>query len=389
MATLRTYQSSGYIGKDGKAPIYITFYLSKNKIVVPTKVSVKVEDFDTVSGKVKIGSKQHKEFNLIIQQARARINDIMVRYHLQKKELTKDLFLRDYNRPSDYKTFYVFFETYMKEHPHELENSTIDTHIDVVNKLKVYAPDLQLDEINEDFIEKYKGYLRKKLKNRDSTINKNMAVIKKYVRKALKAGYIDDDPFENIKISRKGSGRFTFLTEEELHVLIDLYKGETLGESYQSVLQFFLFLCFSSLHIGDAKTLRIEQIGQKTFTYYRIKNRNSKPEPIVVPLSKPLKSLIKNIIGLRRNGLIFTNLIADQKINEYIKKIASNVGIKKSLSTKSGRHTFATIFLKKTKDLATLKEIMGHSDYRETLIYAHVLEESKIEGIKSFNVFDM
>ena len=50
-------------------------------------------------------------------------------------------------------------------------------------------------------------------------------------------------------------------------------------------------------------------------------------------------------------------------------------------------YTFATIFLKNTKDLVTLKEIIGHSDYRETLIYAHVLEESKLEGIKSFNSF--
>lgn len=59
------------------------------------------------------------------------------------------------------------------------------------------------------------------------------------------------------------------------------------------------------------------------------------------------------------------------------------------MSFKSRRHTFATYFLKKTKDLTTLKEILGHSELRETLIYAHVLDESKQEGIKSFDTFSL
>lgn len=389
MAVIKTYQSVSYVGKDGSAPIYVSFYLERKKIAVPTGISVKTSNFDKTTGKVKTGEKNHKDYNLVIENVRSRINDIMVRYRLEKKTLTKDLFQKEYNRPNDFRTFYDFFRHYTKEHPNEIEPTTLDVHMDVINKLKVYSPNLQLVEITEDFIEEYKIYLKKKLKNSDSTINKNLACIKKYVRKAIKAGYISHNPFENIKISRRLIGKFSFLTEEELNVLINLYKENTLAPSQHKILQFFLFLCFSSLHISDAKSLRIEQIGAKTFTYYRIKNRNSKPEPIVVPLSQPLKKLIKDITGRRKFGLVFESVIADQKINEGIKKIAKGCGIMKDLSSKSGRHTFATIFLKNTKDLVTLKEILGHSDYRETLIYAHVLEESKLEGIKSFNSFKL
>lgn len=387
MAVIKTYQSTSYVGKDGSAPIYVSFYIDRKKITVATGISVKTSNFDQTAGKIKTGEKNHKDYNLVIEKVRSRINDIMVRYRLEKKVLTKDLFQKEYNRPDDFKTFYDFFKHYIKEHPNEIEPTTLDVHIDAMNKLKGYAPNLQLVEITEDFIEEYKVYLKKKLKNRDSTINKNLACIKKYVRKAIKAGYISQNPFENIKISRKLIGKFSFLTEEELHILIDLYKKKTLTPSQQKILQFFLFLCFSSLHISDAKSLRIEQFGAKTFTYYRIKNRNSKPEPIIVPISQPLKKLLKDITGKRKYGLVFESLIADQKINEGIKKIAKGAGVMKDLSSKSGRHTFATIFLKNSKDLVTLKEILGHSDYRETLIYAHVLEESKLEGIKSFNSF--
>jgi site-specific recombinase XerD len=76
-------------------------------------------------------------------------------------------------------------------------------------------------------------------------------------------------------------------------------------------------------------------------------------------------------------------------MNNYLKDIAKIAGIKKKISHKTGRHTFATCFLKETKDLTILKEILRHSELRDTLIYAHVLDESKQEGITCFNSFDI
>lgn len=387
MAVIKTYQATSYVNKDGCAPVYVSFYVERKKIAIPTNLSIPVENFDNVTGKVLTREKNHKDYNLCIEKIRARVNDIMVRYRLLKKTLTKETFMKEYNRPDDFRTFYDYVKDYMHRHRGELESSTIDVHLDAINKMRVYDPDLRLECLDEDFILKYKVYLKKKLKNKDSTINKNMSCIKKYCRAAIKEGYMTKNPFENIKVKTRSKSDFTYLTEEELTILVDLYKSNSLTENYQSVLQIFLFMCFSSLHIGDAKNIRIEGIGKSSFTYYRIKLRNSKPDPIVIPLSDPLKKIIKKASGKRKNGLLFTTVISDQKINEYLKRIARKVGINKPLSSKAGRHTFATLFLQKTKDLATLKEIMGHSDYRETLIYAHVLEESKQEGVKFFNSF--
>lgn len=387
MAVIKTYQATSYVNKDGCAPVYVSFYVERKKIAIPTNLSIPVENFDNVTGKVLTREKNHKDYNLCIEKIRARVNDIMVRYRLLKKTLTKETFMKEYNRPDDFRTFYDYVKDYMHRHRGELESSTIDVHLDAINKMRVYDPDLRLECLDEDFILKYKVYLKKKLKNKDSTINKNMSCIKKYCRAAIKEGYMTKNPFENIKVKTRSKSDFTYLTEEELTTLVDLYKSNSLTENYQSVLQIFLFMCFSSLHIGDAKNIRIEGIGKSSFTYYRIKLRNSKPDPIVIPLSDPLKKIIRKASGKRKNGLLFTTVISNQKINEYLKRIARKVGINKPLSSKAGRHTFATLFLQKTKDLATLKEIMGHSDYRETLIYAHVLEESKQEGVKFFNSF--
>lgn len=387
MSVIRCFLAMGHETKSGEQPMYLSFYLKQEKVYIPCGMSVSPDNFDREVGKVKIGDKRHKDKNLLIDNIKARINNVMVKYRLRDKQLTKSVFLREYNRPSDFETFYEYVRFYMKGHPHEIENSTVDVHIDVINKLKRYKPTLYFDEITPDFLKDYKVYLKKKLENKDSTINKNLAVIKKYVRAAVHDGYMLENPFTDIKISRKINTIPVFLKEEELMLLLNLYRSGKLSAGRQSTLEVFLFMCFTSLHIGDVRRLKIEQLTGNSFTYYRLKNRNSKPDPIIVPLSNPAKALIKRIRKGRNRGLLFINMLPDQKMNFYLKEISHIAGIDKRLSCKSGRHTFATIFLHNTKDLPTLKEIMGHSDYRETLVYAHILEESRQQGIKCFNSF--
>lgn len=388
MASVRAYMKTSYINSKGEGNIYVTFYVNREKIDLPTKVSTPQSSWDSERQTVTTLDKRHKDKNLLINKIKARVNDILVKYRLRNLTLTKTTFIKEYNRPSDYDTFFDYVDDYHKKHSREIESTTLQTHKVVIDKLRKRNPQLHFDDITADFIQNYYWFLRKELNNCEATAYKNMGIIKKYVRKAIKSGYIHQDPFEDFKIKRQ-NGSFCYLTEDELQILVECYTSHELEENYHNVLRFFLFMCFSSLHIGDAKNLRLEQIGKDSFTYYRIKNRNSKPEPIIVPLSDPAKQIIKELAANREKGIIFENLIADQKINEYLKKIAEICGIKKPLSCKSGRHTFATIYLRKTKDLASLKEILGHSELRETLIYAHVLDESKQEGIRVFKMFNL
>ena len=166
-----------------------------------------------------------------------------------------------------------------------------------------------------------------------------------------------------------------------------MYNKEECPGNMHSVLEFFLFLCFSSLHIGDAKALTIEQIGKEEFYYVREKLTNTCPKIIHVPISDPLRTIINRAAGDRKSGKLFNNLITDQRINSNLKEIALRASIKKKLCAKTGRHTFATIYLRKTKDLNSLKDILGHHNIKQTLVYAHVLDQDRKEGVQIFNVF--
>lgn len=87
MAVIRNYQNVSHISKSGNAPIYVTFYLGKDKVVIPCNLSVPVKSWDKKQGKVLTNEKNHKDYNLCIEKVRSRINDIMVKYRLEKKEL--------------------------------------------------------------------------------------------------------------------------------------------------------------------------------------------------------------------------------------------------------------------------------------------------------------
>lgn len=387
MITVKTYIRK-HTPQMTSGVVWVSFYINREKVNFSTKVPVEEKNWNAKKQTVGSGDKLAADKNLIIDNVLARINDVLVKYRLKDKRLTREAFLRAYHRPSDYNTFFEYVEVQEKKLSARIEMSTLLTQRSVIRKLKEYAPSLYFDDITVNFLDDYYLYMRKEYGNNNNTAYKNMSVLKKYVRLAYKDGYMTENPFDEWKI-KKGTASCTYLTEEELEKLIALYKSGELEHKLHKTLEFFLFLCFSSLHVGDAKKLKLEQFSETTFTYFRIKLRNIKPEPIVVPISAPLRTILTHIVGIRKKGPVFEMIPADQTMNRYLKQIATIAELDKTLTHKVGRHTFATIYLRKTKDIASLKEILGHSDISETLIYAHVLDESKQEGVQCFSQFTL
>ena len=67
----------------------------------------------------------------------------------------------------------------------------------------------------------------------------------------------------------------------------------------------------------------------------------------------------------------------------------SKFGGNKCAQTLKNEYMKTSIYLRKTKDLSSLQKLLGHSNIRETMIYAHVMDESKREGMQCFNSFTL
>lgn len=366
--------------------IYVQFYVNGDKVHFSTDVFCDEKNWDERKLTVKPGDKEYKDKNIILSNIRARISNVAVKFRLREKTLTKELFWKHYNSPDDYRTFHDFCKWYKQETYSMLANNTTRLHDSVFNKLRDYAPMLHFEDITKDWLQKYEYYLKRSLGNNANTVAKNMGVVKKYVLAANRAGYLETNPFKEYKIKSETTD-IVFLEEEQLARFWSLYHNFDMDAKYFSTLRLFLFMCLGSQHVGDAKMMRIEQFSNVAFTYYRMKTKNVKPQLVTIPLSKPMRVLLSDLIGTRKKGLVFEKLPADQTMNEYLKDIAAHLSINKDISHKTGRHTFATIFLENNPNIKTLQDILGHSDAKTTMIYVHALKKAKQRGITCFDKF--
>lgn len=367
--------------RDGMAQVLAVVYINRTKVRIPTKVKVTKADWDATKGFVRGNSQLAKDRNLIINKVRSRINDVLVKARLRDEKLTKESFLRYYHNPKEFDSFYEFMVYYYNKVNRMKEENTLKTYRTIMNKIERFFPGLSFPEINYDFGTRLTANLRKDgLK--ESSVWKNLKTFKVFVEAAKREGYIERTTFDNVKV-KKPKSEVVYLDEAEFRRLIALYEKATLSEARQNVLRFFLFMAVTSPHVGDAKDLRIEQFRNGELRYQRRKTRKN----VTVPLTNFAARIVEHYRAGRNRGPLFTTLPSEQKINKHLKEIAAIAGIEKSISCKTARHTFATIFYRHTKDLYALKEILGHADLKDTLVYAHLLDEAKAEGVKVFESF--
>ena len=79
--------------------------------------------------------------------------------------------------------------------------------------------------------------------------------------------------------------------------------------------------------------------------------------------------------------------LSDRYIQQMVKRYTQKAGIEKKISPHTLRHTYATQYYRQTKDIKTLRRILGHSDISTTTIYITLANIDVETGMKSFKGF--
>lgn len=366
---------------DGRAALYAVLNIERIKIRLPLDIAVTAAEWDPATERIRGRSQEVKDKNLIISNTKAKISDILVRARLTGETLTKDSFLALYRRPGETMNFLEYAFRHLDELRTAMQPETIRHHKAALTKLQHYNPRLQIAEITPEWLRVYAAYLRDKHNNNAGTIRKNMCVIRMHYYAAMRAGKVKVNPFEVYRVPAADPA-VIFLTEQELNKLTTLYRSATLDEGEQDVLRFFLFMTFTAMHISDARALQIEQISGGEIHYQRIKTHTR----VNMPLSRPAAELVEYYRDGRYRGNLFRKLPTDQAFNRIIKRICKREGIEKAVSAKAARHTFATLYYKKNSgDLGTLSKLLGHTSVTTTMIYAHIMKDSRVAGVSAFD----
>ena len=79
--------------------------------------------------------------------------------------------------------------------------------------------------------------------------------------------------------------------------------------------------------------------------------------------------------------------ISGRYIQQMVKRCSQKAGISKNITPHTLRHSYATQYYKQTKDIETLRRILGHSDISTTTIYITLANIDVEAGMKSFKGF--
>ena len=87
---------------------------------------------------------------------------------------------------------------------------------------------------------------------------------------------------------------------------------------------------------------------------------------------------------LGSNRGVVLPVLSNQKMNAYLKEIATLCGISKTLTFHIAPHTFATtVTLSNKVPIETVSKMLGHRSLKQTMIYAKILDMKISEDMKA------
>lgn len=242
--------------------------------------------------------------------------------------------------------------------------------------------------LNKKSTEEFFYYLKLKTNN-NNTLNTYIHALR-HLRNYLFHRGILNDFFDGFKSLKKYRPPVIILSEKEVEKIINAntipkgYKGpkiEWLQYNYQTLR---MFLAYTGCRLEEAISLEVKSVdleNKKAILRYT-KNDNPRNVYLITPLVKRLKKLIEN---KKPEDLVFTNLrgkrIIATDFSDDLKKATKKVGIQKRVHPHLFRHTYGTFLYTATRDIALVKEVLGHKDITSTMVYIHIADEIVKEGM--------
>ena len=207
--------------------------------------------------------------------------------------------------------------------------------------------------------------------------------IKAFYRYLLLDNQISDDPSELIegpKLTRKLPDTLSLVDIDKLITAVDVSTPE--GMRNKTMIE-VLYGC--GLRVSELITLRISNLYLE-INFIKIVGKGNKERlvPIGSEAIKYLKIWLSEIrphipIQNGEEDMVFLNRRGKRLSRVYvfmmIKELAEKIGLKKSISPHTFRHSFATHLIEGGADLRAVQEMLGHESITTTEIYTHLDRE--------------
>ena len=375
------------MNKQGLIPIWIRITVDGRRAECSTQKQIHLKFWDAESNKVLDKFSEARSINDYLTLVKA---DILRHYNIllsTKEVVSAEDVKNSYKGVKEIKkTFLQLFKQFNQQltERKEIDDLSEGRHkrfeillgkCETFVKYKFKRSDIILEELKLNFIVEFEHYLRTVEKIGHNTSMKYAKDLKQVMKYGAMLEYIPSSPFEHFQCSYRKVKR-EFLDQDELDLL---YKKEFSIKRLEEVRDCYLFSCYTGYAYSDAEALTPEDIaigidGEKWIIRNRIKTDTTENVPLLpIPL-EIIEKYRKQDYCKVNNRLLPMN--SNQRYNAYLKEIADLCGIKKTLTTHTARHTFATtVLLLNDVPMETAMELLGHTDIRTTQIYGKIVQK--------------
>lgn len=247
---------------------------------------------------------------------------------------------------------------------------------------KFKKSDIDIKEIDYDFVTQYDFYLRTQRNCNNNTTVKYLKNFQKIINICLRNNWFADDPFVNY-INKVQEVKIEFLSEDEIS---KIYAKRFVSERLTEVRDIFIFCCFTGLAYIDVKQLTEANIaigidGHRWIYKNRQKTETASNIPILPIVEEILNKYANHPACIVNDTLLPVK--SNQKMNSYLKEIADLCGVHFNLTFHVARYTFATtVTLSNGVPLESVGKMLGHKNIRMTQHYAKVIDKKVGEDMK-------
>lgn len=386
---------------------------------VPTGHNIDLADWDMENQRALPSCNSSSDINRTIDEWKSVMNEIFARYELLEKRIptpgeVKDLFNDMMGRktptneslasPGDnlFMTFDVFTETMGKQNG--WTEATQEKFRAIKAHLQAFDPLLSFYTLNEEKMQAYLSHLSK-VGLRNTTIAKNLAFVRWFLRWAANKGYYLGKLHDTFKPKLKGidgnSKEIIYLTQDEIKSL-ENHQFLPTQSALERVRDVFLFSCFTGLRYSDVAKLKRTDIKDGFIDVVTKKTNDG----LRIELNKHSQAILDKYKDCRFPGNLALPVISNVKMNAHLKILGQVCGIDEPtrivffqgntrheevlpkwalLTTHCGRRTFVVTALQLGIPSEVIMKWTGHSDYSAMKPYIAIVDELKAKAMSRFD----
>lgn len=275
-----------------------------------------------------------------------------------------------------------FFREQLQARKKELEHGTYKNHNACLNTLNEFNPAIRFEDLKYKLIDQFHQFMIAK-GHKHFTWHKRHVQLKTYLRKAVKLGILNRNPYEDYPVPTPQSDKKALMIEE-VEWLEQLTFAADQGRR-QRVRDMFLFAIYTGLRWSDVSSLTranfIETADGLVMEVQAAKTDKTLKLPLRYLFEGKAEPLVRKYWPDQDGAKLFRGIV-NHFANLQLKEIATMAGIRKNVHFHMARHTAGTILVQKIGVAAT-QQVLQHTKLATTQIYVHLSHSDLHKAIRN------